>query len=860
MKTKLRLMMTMLLLAVMGSVWGAEDNIATATFNGKNATYTEGWTTTGTGKGRTDCIIIGSGENITSPSFDLSGYSKVTISIKARRYGTLPDSKATIQASIDGISVGTTDAEGTNASTSLDVITFTPTPSMSSAVIVFTCTNATLAGSTHGAGINEIVITGSTDASATVNNPVFTPSAGTYNEPQTVTLTCDTEGATIYYTLDGSTPTTSSNVYSTAISVSETTTIKALAIKDGAESEVVSAEYIIKSDYVTLPYVWEGGTKSDLNAVSGITSDGLGSDYAAGNAPYRVKLDGTGDYILIKTNERPGYVTIEVKMIGGSVASTITVQGSSDGETFRDIQTLTISGDQNDICILKTTNFFAEDDRYVKLVFTKGSNVGVGPFSISEFAFDEPVDPDVSFENETITLKEGNTFTNTINKPSDLTVSYSVTEGAEYVSVDANTGEVTALAVGQATITASWDAVEFLYNEGSVSYVVNVVENTTGKYVKVSNESELYDGLEILILNEDYSKTLGEERNNNFGAADVNIDESGIATPSDEATLLTLKGEPGAWYFLTPDNKYLYAASNSSNHLKAETTPDDNAKATIVFEEGNATITFQRENGHNTVMFNNSTNPQVFSCYLSTATQKPVQIYANKTYEKVSFTTDGYKSYVTRNAIDWGKTLERNSDNVDVHAYQVTALSKTAVTLEELGDGVVTSAETPVIVKGKKGVNLLVIASEEGSNISGTNLLKKGSERSESEKDFMYVLQKSKQWSEAKPYEQYNFYPLNPARWNEIGDRQAYLVLATSPGSDGAGSGPSVDPKPIGMRFIHATGEDSLVSEDAGLVDGINDIQQNASLDGEYYSVSGVRVAAPTKGLYIVNGKKVLVK
>lgn len=229
-------------------------------------------------------------------------------------------------------------------------------------------------------------------------------------------------------------------------------------------------------------------------------------------------------------------------------------------------------------------------------------------------------------------------------------------------------------------------------------------------------------------------------------------------------------------------------------------------------------------------------------------------------YEIVDFTTAGYKTYVTQNAIDWGKTLERNSDNVDVHAYQVTALSKTAVTLEELGDGVVTTAETPVIVKGKKGMNLLVIASEDGSDISGTNLLKKGSERSESEKDFMYVLQKSKQWSEYKPYEQYNFYPLNPARWNEIGDRQAYLVLATSPDSGGAGSGPGVEPKPIGMRFIHATGEDSLVSEDAGLVDGINDIQQNASLDGEYYSISGVRVAAPTKGLYIVNGKKVLVK
>lgn len=141
-----------------GSGSGENVTIATATFNGKNATYTEGWSTSGTGKGRTDCIIIGSGENITSPEFDLSQYSSVTISIKARRYGTLSGSKAIIDASFGGTSVGTTEASGTNATTSLTDITFTPTSTAST--FVFTCTNATSAGSTHGAGINTIEITG----------------------------------------------------------------------------------------------------------------------------------------------------------------------------------------------------------------------------------------------------------------------------------------------------------------------------------------------------------------------------------------------------------------------------------------------------------------------------------------------------------------------------------------------------------------------------------------------------------------------------------------------------------------------------------------------------------------------------
>ena len=64
----------------------------------------------------------------------------------------------------------------------------------------------------------------------------------------------------------------------------------------------------------------------------------------------------------------------------------------------------------------------------------------------------------------------------------------------------------------------------------------------------------------------------------------------------------------------------------------------------------------------------------------------------------------------------------------------------------------------------------------------------------------------------------------------------------------------------IGMRFINANDEDPLVSDDAGIPDGIKEVEQNAGVNGEFYSISGVRIAVPTKGIYIVNGKKVLVK
>ena len=79
-----------------------------------------------------------------------------------------------------------------------------------------------------------------------VATPVFSPQEGTYTSAQNVTISCSTDGATIYYTTDGSTPTSSSTEYTGAIPVNSTTTIKAIAVKTGLpDSEVATAIYTI---------------------------------------------------------------------------------------------------------------------------------------------------------------------------------------------------------------------------------------------------------------------------------------------------------------------------------------------------------------------------------------------------------------------------------------------------------------------------------------------------------------------------------------------------------------------------------------------------------------------------------------
>ncbi len=79
-----------------------------------------------------------------------------------------------------------------------------------------------------------------------VATPTFSPAAGTYSSTQSVTISCATSGATIYHTVDGSTPTTGSTLYSGAISVPATATLKALAVKSGlSNSAVGTAAYTI---------------------------------------------------------------------------------------------------------------------------------------------------------------------------------------------------------------------------------------------------------------------------------------------------------------------------------------------------------------------------------------------------------------------------------------------------------------------------------------------------------------------------------------------------------------------------------------------------------------------------------------
>jgi hypothetical protein len=121
-----------------------------------------------------------------------------------------------------------------------------------------------------------------------VATPTFLPGGGTYTSSQSVTISSTTAGATIYYTTNGSTPTSSSTLYNGAVTVGASETLKAIATKSGFfDSNVGSAAYVINS----------GGGGGGISFGSGFTA---GSMVLNGNA----SISGTSLIVTPNTNSQ----------------------------------------------------------------------------------------------------------------------------------------------------------------------------------------------------------------------------------------------------------------------------------------------------------------------------------------------------------------------------------------------------------------------------------------------------------------------------------------------------------------------------------------------------------------------------
>jgi putative alpha-1,2-mannosidase len=117
-----------------------------------------------------------------------------------------------------------------------------------------------------------------------VPNPCFITTARTFRQQLSIAMNCADPGAKIYYTTDGSLPTTRSNVYSNPLNLVTTTTIKAIAIKNGISSFVNTGTFTqlknnikITLAHKYLPNYAAAGNDALIDGLNGTTNWRMGN-------------------------------------------------------------------------------------------------------------------------------------------------------------------------------------------------------------------------------------------------------------------------------------------------------------------------------------------------------------------------------------------------------------------------------------------------------------------------------------------------------------------------------------------------------------------------------------------------------
>lgn len=398
-----------------------------------------------------------------------------------------------------------------------------------------------------------------------------------------------------------------------------------------------------EASYATLPFSIDGtGGKSAYASTTGVSSSGVTADYADSHSPYLAKFDDTGDYVEVCFDSAADKASIGVKMIGGSNSSSFDVKGSADGLSFTQIEKLTVSGSTGSILDLQTSAYIDESYRFIRFVFNKGSNVGVGPISITKAS----TDPKIISTNITDIPAIGG------SKTTSYTIKNFV--GADDVSVKSVDGTV----VTSASVTSA----------GTVSYTVapNYGTGSVNGSITLTSDNESIDK-EIIVtqLGETFATTAiatitlpNNSTSNSFT----------ITTPTF-AWASTVTPEAGMDLTITP--------SSGSANVSAQTITVNSSTASTSSEQALGTIVLYR-NG-------NTSDTQKITITVKKASNAAI------TYTKVTSISDG--TYLICNASDGyvisdvgdyftttsvsisGGTTITGNDTISDYEFTITALT-----------------------------------------------------------------------------------------------------------------------------------------------------------------------------------------
>jgi uncharacterized membrane protein len=244
-------------------------------------------------------------------------------------------------------------------------------------------------------------------AAATIAMPTFSPAPSIYTSAQSVSLADSTPGATVYYTTNGTAPSSNSSVYSTPIAVGATTTIEAIAVTASGSSAVSVGTFTIQpaGSFALAPAagaltIVEGQAATDAVAITAqngftgtvnFTVGGLPSGATAAFAPAS-SATATTLSIAVAATTAPGTYPLTVTGTSGSVTATanisLTVAAPPSFTLASGLTTVTIAQGQigTDGVTVTALNGFTGAVTFSVSGLPAGTNSGFAPASSASFS------------------------------------------------------------------------------------------------------------------------------------------------------------------------------------------------------------------------------------------------------------------------------------------------------------------------------------------------------------------------------------------------------------------------------------------------------------------------------------------
>ncbi|MBQ8657442.1 MAG: endonuclease [Prevotella sp.] len=204
--------------------------------------------------------------------------------------------------------------------------------------------------------------------------PTFSPAAGTYTNSVTVTLSTTTEDANIYYTTDGTDATLSSTLYTGSFTLTETTTVKAIAVQEDRTSTQSVATFTITT----------GGTETPVDGVIGLNNTLFGTSFdGAIPSSHSETLQGTQNGVTVIYDISEGsnrYCNGEqIRLYPGNRLTFSVAEGTITGLEFTSPEpksgltasTGTMTGDLTWTGNAQTVVFTYESTKHIKLSSVK---------------------------------------------------------------------------------------------------------------------------------------------------------------------------------------------------------------------------------------------------------------------------------------------------------------------------------------------------------------------------------------------------------------------------------------------------------------------------------------------------------